>query len=157
VRRPGIPIDREFSLFWSSGKLLGVDELSGPQCPCGSGESYGGCCGPLHQGEVHAQTAEQLMRSRYSAFAVGDADYLFRTWHPRTRPTQVRVDPHITWTALDVLDAVAGGPDDERGEVEFKALFESGGRAHALHERSRFERRAGRWLYVDPLQLSQSE
>jgi SEC-C motif-containing protein len=91
------------------------------------------------------------MRSRYSAYACGDADYLFRTWHPRTRPVEVVVDPRTIWTGLEVIDTVAGGPDDDRGEVEFRAVFESLGRAGSLHERSRFERRAGRWFYVDPV------
>lgn len=89
------------------------------------------------------------MRSRYSAYAYGHADYLFRTWHPRTRPADVTVDPAITWTGLEVVGTLAGGPDDERGEVEFTAHFEAGGRASSMHERSRFQRRAGRWFYVD--------
>jgi SEC-C motif-containing protein len=89
------------------------------------------------------------MRSRYSAFAYGDADYLFRTWHPRTRPGDVTVDPGITWTGLHVIDTLAGGPGDDAGEVEFTARYESAGRAGSLHERSRFERRAGRWFYLD--------
>jgi len=89
------------------------------------------------------------MRSRYSAFARRDADYLFRTWHPRTRPADVTVVPTITWTGLEVIDTEAGGPEDDRGEVEFTALYESAGRAGSLHERSRFERRAGRWFYLD--------
>jgi SEC-C motif-containing protein len=91
------------------------------------------------------------MRSRYAAHAYGDADYLFRTWHPRTRPVDVTVDPCIAWTGLEVIATVGGGPDDDRGEVEFRALFESAGRAESLHERSRFERRAGRWFYLEPL------
>ncbi|WP_141119991.1 YchJ family protein [Mycobacterium malmoense] len=118
-------------------------------CPCGGGDDYRACCGPLHDGELQARTAEELMRSRYSAFARGDADYLFRTWHPRTRPSDVTVDPDITWTGLSVLDAVAGGPEDDGGEVEFIARFESAGGPGSLHERSRFERRAGRWFYLD--------
>lgn len=118
-------------------------------CPCGSGDTYRACCGPLHDGERQARTAEALMRSRYSAFACRDADYLFRTWHPRTRPPEVSIDPSITWTGLQVSDTVAGGPDDDCGEVEFTARYESAGRARALHERSRFERRAGRWFYLD--------
>jgi SEC-C motif-containing protein len=94
------------------------------------------------------------MRSRYAAFARGDADYLFRTWHPRTRPTDVTIDAGIIWKALDVTDTAAGGIDDEHGEVEFTAVFsdvavEAAGRPGSMRERSRFERRAGRWFYVD--------
>jgi SEC-C motif domain protein len=133
-----------------------VDELVGPSCPCGSTASYRSCCGPLHEGQSQARSAAELMRSRYSAFARGDADYLFRTWHPRTRPDDVTVDPTMTWTGLEVIDTVAGGPDDDRGEVEFTARFEAAGRAGSLHERSRFERRAGRWFYLDALE-AQSE
>lgn len=118
-------------------------------CPCGSDNSYRACCGPLHEGQSQARTAEELMRSRYSAFAYGDADYLFRTWHPRTRPADVTVDPGITWTGLQVIDTLAGGAGDDSGEVEFTARYESTGSAGSLHERSRFERRAGRWFYLD--------
>ncbi|WP_406815065.1 YchJ family protein [Mycobacterium sp. M23085] len=126
-----------------------MSELLGPSCPCGSRRSYRACCGPLHAGESQARTAEELMRSRYAAFALGDADYLFRTWHPRTRPAHVTVDHDITWIGLKVLDTVAGGPHDDAGEVEFSARYESRGRVGSLHERSRFERRAGRWFYLD--------
>ena len=89
------------------------------------------------------------MRSRYAAYARGDADYLFRSWHPRTRPADVTVDPPIAWTSLEVTDTAAGGQDDDLGEVEFTARYEADGRGEAMHERSRFERRRGRWLYVD--------
>jgi SEC-C motif-containing protein len=121
----------------------------GQPCPCGSGAGYHACCGPLHHGERAAGTAEELMRSRYSAFARGDADYLFRTWHPRTRPADVTVDPAVVWTSLQVTDIEAGGAEDDRGEVEFTARFDDDGRPSEMHERSRFERRAGRWVYVD--------
>ena len=85
------------------------------------------------------------MRSRYAAFALGDADYLFRTWHPRTRPATVTVDPDVVWRGLDVTDVVAGGRDDQQGEVEFTAFFDD----EMMYERSQFERRAGRWVYLD--------
>ena len=110
---------------------------------------YQSCCGPLHHGERLAATAEQLMRSRYSAFARGDADYLFRTWHPRTRPAEVTIEADVVWTGLEVTDTVAGDVADAHGEVEFTAHFVAAGRADKMHERSRFERRAGRWCYVD--------
>lgn len=82
------------------------------------------------------------MRSRYSAHVVGDGDHLFRTWHPRTRPDDTTPDPTIRWTGLEVLEAAEDG---EVGLVEFRATHTGG----TLHERSRFERRAGRWVYVD--------
>ncbi len=99
------------------------------------------------------------MRSRYTAYAVGDCDYLWRTWHPRTRPDSVPVDPALVWTRLEIIDRVAGGPGEESGEVEFRAHYREGHRALArgqerqrtgtLHERSRFAVRARRWFYLD--------
>ena len=118
-------------------------------CPCGSGEGYHRCCGPLHHGERHPVTAEELMRSRFCAYARDDADYLFRTWHPRTRPAEVATGGGIVWTDLEIRDTEAGGPEDDRGEVEFVARYESSGQPGTMHERSRFERRGGRWCYVD--------
>jgi SEC-C motif-containing protein len=120
-----------------------------PACPCGSGAPYAACCGPLHRGARDAFSAEELIRSRYAAYAVGDLGHLVRTWHPRTRPQALALDPAQSWTGLTVLDVVAGGPGDEAGEVEFEATFERAGRSGRLHERSRFERRRGRWVYVD--------
>jgi SEC-C motif domain protein len=128
---------------------LRTEDAFGRPCPCGSGAGYQSCCGPLHHGERAAATAAQLMRSRYSAFACGDADYLFRTWHPRTRPAEVTVAADVVWTRLEVTDTVAGDVSDDTGEVEFTAHFEAAGRPGIMRERSRFERRAGRWCYLD--------
>lgn len=113
-------------------------------CPCGSGTAYDTCCGPLHRGAALAGTPEQLMRSRYSAYAVGGSlglDHVFRTWHPRTRPDDVSTDPALTWTGLRIV----GAGDDW---VEFVASYELHGATYELRERSTFERRAGRWVYV---------
>lgn len=118
-------------------------------CPCGSGAGYAACCEPLHDGARDAVTAEELMRSRYAAHAKGRADYLFRTWHPRTRPPDVSVDPEVTWLGLEINDVVAGGADEHHGEIDFTAQYLRAGQPGALHERSRFERRAGRWFYLD--------
>jgi len=118
-------------------------------CPCGHG-TYGECCGAVHTGRRAAATAEELMRSRYSAFAVGDEDYLLRSWHPRTRPEQVHLAPGHRWTGLRIESTAGGGPDDETGEVTY--VVSSLGvdrRPHELREHARFERRAGRWVYVD--------
>ena len=119
------------------------------ECSCGSGEPFGGCCLPLHRGERWAATAEQLMRARYSAYAVGDLDYVWQSWHPRTRPAALTPDDRLTWISLEILDTVDGGPDDQTGEVEFRARYRDGAQTGTLHERSRFEVRARRWLYVD--------
>jgi SEC-C motif domain protein len=89
------------------------------------------------------------MRSRFSAFAVGDADYLWRTWHPRTRPDSVAIDPDVVWTGLEVLRCVDGREGDTEGEVEFRASYRGHQRTGTLHELSRFAVRARRWLYVD--------
>lgn len=118
-------------------------------CPCGSGEPFGRCCLVLHRGERRAATAEELMRSRYSAYAVGDLDYVWQTWHPRTRPAALSADGGLTWTGLQILDTVDGGPGDQTGEVEFRAHYRDGARTGTLHERSRFAVRAQRWFYLD--------
>lgn len=118
-------------------------------CPCGSGATYDACCGRLHRGAAQAVTAEELMRSRYAAYALGETDHVFRTWHPRTRPADLAPDPALTWTGLEVVATTAGSATDETGEVEFRAQFRGARGPGVLHERSRFARRAGRWVYVD--------
>ncbi len=121
----------------------------GDSCPCGAPTLYAACCGPLHRGRGLAETAEELMRSRYSAYAVGELGYVFRTWHPATRPNDVTATPGLVWTGLEVLEVVDGGPGDDTGEVEFEARYQGPSGPGVMRERSRFERRAGRWVYVD--------
>ncbi|NJC71303.1 YchJ family protein [Planosporangium thailandense] len=121
-------------------------------CPCGLGQPYGDCCGRFHHGPTGAPTAELLMRSRFSAFAVEDAAYLLSTWHPATRPARIRFEPHQRWSRLDILGTTGGGLLDAEGTVEFRAHYSQHGRqGGVLHERSRFVRRDGRWLYLGPV------
>ncbi|WP_455353174.1 YchJ family protein [Streptomyces sp. SYSU K217416] len=120
-------------------------------CPCGLGTSYESCCGRYHAGQAKAPTAELLMRSRFSAFAVGDVPYLRRTWHPTTRPSRLQLDPEQHWVRLEILAASDGGLFDSEGAVEFRAHFEEGAHSGSLRERSRFVRESGSWLYVGPL------
>jgi SEC-C motif-containing protein len=133
-------------------------------CPCGLTSAhpaksdkkiqplpFPACCGPYLNELAAAPDAESLMRSRYSAFVLGRRDYLLATWHASTRPTDLALDPAAKWLGLEVrshrlLDA-------DHAEVEFVARFREGGRAHRLHERSRFVREQGRWFYVDGDQL----
>ena len=88
------------------------------------------------------------MRSRYSAFALEQPDYLLATWHPSTRPEQLALAANPEWTRLEIVEA-RGGPFDEAGWVEFRAHYRDGASRGVLHERSRFARVEGRWLYVD--------
>ncbi|WP_435769235.1 YchJ family protein [Nocardioides sp. SYSU DS0651] len=117
-------------------------------CPCGTGRRYDACCRPFHADAAAPVTAEELMRSRYAAFVVGDASYLLRTWHPATRPESLELDDRVQWTGLRVLATEAGGPDDQRGVVEFRAEHVVDGRPATLHEVSRFRRQDGAWRYV---------
>ncbi|WP_308287438.1 YchJ family protein [Cryobacterium inferilacus] len=119
------------------------------RCPCLSGNGYVDCCGRLHRGESRAATAEQLMRSRYSAFAVGDADYLLATWHPRTRPEDLELDGTVRWMRLDIERTERGGMLDTVGIVEFTAYARQGGHRSRQHEVSRFEKVAGVWFYLE--------
>lgn len=118
-------------------------------CPCDSGKPYDACCGPLHDGEP-ADTAEQLMRSRYSAYVRGDRAYVLATWHARTRPERLELDGSVAtrWLGLSIRRCEDTAPD--HALVEFIARYRNGGApATRLHEISRFVREDGRWYYVD--------
>ena len=131
--------------------MAGMDDDAGP-CPCGSGAELGRCCGPIVAGEKAAPTAERLMRSRFTAFALQDEAHLLRSWHRSTRPVSVDFVPGQRWTQLEVLATVAGELLDREGEVEFRAHFERRGRPGVLHELSRFVRdEDGRWVYLAPV------
>lgn len=117
-------------------------------CPCGGG-SYAACCAPYLRREAWPPTAEALMRSRYTAFALADAEYLLRTWHPRTRPAALDLDDR-RWTGLEIIDRVDGAEDDLMGIVGFVAHWSADGRRGSVTERSAFVRRGGRWVYLAP-------
>lgn len=120
-----------------------------PPCPCQSGKPFADCCAPLISGELLPETAEALMRSRYTAYTLRDERYLLASWHPSTRPASFDLDvqPAPKWIGLQIRQHVQTGPDTAL--VEFVARYRVGGRAHRLHETSRFARAGGRWLYVD--------
>ncbi len=122
-------------------------------CPCGRTDPRGRpvafdqCCGRYLDHDVSAPDAEQLMRSRYSAFVLGRADYLRSSWHPSTRPADLTLEPGVKWLGLEVRDHRP--VDADHAEVEFVARSRVAGRGQRLHERSRFVREDGRWFYVD--------
>jgi SEC-C motif-containing protein len=130
-----------------------VNDVEGP-CPCGWGEPYAECCGrylAAAPGGPGAPTAEALMRSRYTAFAVGDREHLLRTWDPGTRPGELDLDPGVQWRRLVVVATTGGSPFDDTGTVEFEAHYRQAGRRGVQHENSVFTRRAGSWFYVGPV------
>jgi SEC-C motif-containing protein len=113
-------------------------------CPCGSGLTLAGCCGPLLEG-APAPTAEALMRSRYTAHVLGQVDYLIATWDTPAadRAAIAKWAGESTWLGLEIVRA-------SEDRVEFRARYrDAAGVTHVHHERSRFRRRDGRWLYVD--------
>ena len=118
--------------------------------PCvGRHKSYADCCGHyLDNGEI-APTAEALMRSRYTAYTLGREDYLLATWHYSTRPASLALasQPLSKWLGLEVRRHEQLEPD--YAVVEFVARYKVDGRAHRLHEISRFLREADRWFYLD--------
>lgn len=129
-------------------------QLSQP-CRCGrqAGKrvlAYAVCCGRYldHFDAAPAPDAESLMRSRYTAFVLERADYLLATWHASHRPASIEFDPGVKWLGLEVRSHRQ--VDDTHAEVEFVARQKpTGSPAVRLHERSRFVREAGRWVYVD--------
>lgn len=93
------------------------------------------------------------MRSRYSAFAVGDEAYLLRSWHPRTRPDRIGLDDDRRWTGLEILATTGGSPLHTQGTVKFRAHFEDAEGPGVQSEHSAFERVGGDWLYVDAVDV----
>ena len=118
------------------------------ECPCGTRTRYGACCGRMHSSATSAPTAEALMRSRYSAFAVGAMDYLLDTWHPDTRPLVLDPSPDHTWVGLEIIEVERGGMLDAEGIVDFVARYRVDAMAGELRERSSFTRYERRWVYV---------
>jgi SEC-C motif-containing protein len=115
-------------------------------CYCTSGKSYVACCGRLHAGSS-ANTAEELMRSRYTAFCRGDVAYLLRSWAVESRPVSFSLDPKQEWTGLQIEHHEATGPDT--AIVRFTATWRKGIRKGQLVETSRFRREGEGWVYID--------
>jgi SEC-C motif domain protein len=118
-------------------------------CPCDSDKQYIDCCGRYLEKSEVVPTAEALMRSRYTAYTLGREDYLLATWCHKTRPTTLELanDSRSKWLGLEVRCHEQTAPD--HALVEFVARYKVDGRAHRMHEVSRFVFRAGQWFYVD--------
>jgi SEC-C motif-containing protein len=123
-------------------------------CYCGKENDFEECCQPYLDGSAKPDTAETLMRSRYTAYVLHNIDYVVATHDPETADQLDRAGSEewsrqAEWEGLDVLEAVDGGPDDDRGVVEFVARYRINGQPLTHHERSTFRRIDGHWAYID--------
>lgn len=119
------------------------------RCPCGDNKAYVDCCGRYLDKNETPDTAEILMRSRYTAYTLNRENYLLTTWHHSTRPVSLELTDqlHQKWLGLTVKRYEQTTSDS--AIVEFKARYKANGRAYCLHEVSRFLFEDGRWFYVD--------
>ncbi|MBP8299180.1 MAG: hypothetical protein KA020_02350, partial [Planctomycetes bacterium] len=128
------------------------------KCPCTSGEDYSACCEPIIQQKKPAATAEQLMRSRYSAYALGHVDWIIESQSPDGRQF---VDRNATeqwskrakWHKLEVVSVQDGGVDDAEGFVDFKAYYTIAGEDITHHEVASFRKEDGAWYFVDGIEV----
>jgi SEC-C motif-containing protein len=116
------------------------------QCPCGSKKAFHACCQVFISGEQTPPTAEALMRSRYSAYVLGDLAYIADTWYPHAPSLEYDADLH--WLGLKILATSAGSEKDDKGMVHFRARYKVHGKGNKLEEISYFKRIQGRWYYI---------
>ena len=122
-------------------------------CHCGNNKTYQECCEVFHLNNGKTETAEQLMRSRYSAFALANGDYLMATHHKSTRPIKekkaiVKWAKSVQWIRLEVLETLKGTEDDIKGIVTFNAYFFENGKVDIIHEKSAFLKEDNQWFYL---------
>jgi SEC-C motif-containing protein len=121
------------------------------RCPCGTGRTFGECCRPLLARERAAATAEELMRSRFTAHFVKDFEHVHRTY-AKTAGEPYVADPEAgktAWTRL-VIHSHETGANPETASVDFSAYYREGEKEQALHEKARFQRIGGAWMYTGP-------
>jgi len=116
-------------------------------CPCSPNSAYSDCCQPYIEGTLFPDTAEKLMRSRYSAFVIENEDYLLNSWHPDHRPTTIGFDKDTKWLGLKVISSKQGRQTDNEGWVSFVARYKIAGKASRIEEYSHFVRLDNHWVY----------
>ncbi|PTN09248.1 YchJ family protein [Mangrovibacterium marinum] len=121
-------------------------------CPCGSQRAKNECCISIISGKRDAETALELMRSRYTAFTMADGAYLMRSHHSQTRPVKERKSieawaKSVQWMGLVISGTQGGEAPDSAGYVEFRALYLEAGKMQEIHENSLFKREQGKWVY----------
>ncbi len=121
-------------------------------CFCGSQVNYSSCCQPFHEYKKSPDSAECLMRSRFTAYAMRNVDYLLKTWDASKRPEEIDFSKEdAVWTKLEIVSTKKGGANDSKGLVEFKAFYMLDNDEYVMKEMSRFQKKAGQWMYLDGL------
>jgi SEC-C motif-containing protein len=125
-------------------------------CPCGRSKPFNDCCALAHANPIFIKTAEDLMRSRYTAFTLANGPYLIETHHSETRKNVdeqeiVNWAKSVKWERLEIISKTNGLEGDEHGTVEFKAYFKEKGKMRYIHENSLFKREYGVWMYFGML------
>lgn len=136
--------------------LITKSNLFKKYCSCGSDNLYGVCCAVAHENIELVTTASQLMRSRYTAYVLGDIEYLMKSHHSSTCPIKEKEEilkwaKSVKWLKLEILNTTKGEVSDMEGSVEFKAYFEENGVAEVIHENSKFNRENNHWVYLGEL------
>jgi len=129
-------------------------------CPCGSGNTYAECCEQIISGAQPAQTAEQLMRARYSAYTFAEMDFIFESTHPEHRQGYDHAGTKewaetAEWQGLEIIGSTRGGVDDSVGEVEFIARFIDKENSREHHEAGQFKRKDGHWYFTEGTMVRQ--
>jgi SEC-C motif-containing protein len=127
-------------------------------CPCGKGESFEVCCGRFIRGEAEPETAEDLMRARYTAYALGEIDYVVKTHDPATAHQVDRKSTELwskqsKWLGFELVSVERGGAFDEDGNIEFVARYKIRGVTVGHRERAHFRKRSGRWVFSDGFEI----
>ncbi len=127
-------------------------------CPCGSKIAYAECCRPLIKGERRAETAERLMRSRYSAYVKKELEYIYTSLHPHSRSNYDEKSSrawaeNAEWHSLEIVESKGGGPGDREGKVEFIAVYSQNGVKTEHHELSTFKKEGDTWYFADGRQM----
>lgn len=134
--------------------------LFGTKCPCNSGQAYRKCCEPFLEGRAKPETAEQLVRSRFTAFKYQKLDYIYQTMLPKVRKkipraTLEQMMTQVEWSKMEVKKVEGGGIEDEIGKVEFVAEMKAQGKTLPHHEVSFCQKVEGQWFYADAKVISQ--
>ncbi len=119
------------------------------ECPCQSGRSFEQCCQPFITSRSLPATAEQLMRSRYTAYTQKNSEYLLQSWHEDFKPSAIDfISLQHHWIGLKIVSTLQGGQEDQAGQVHFVARFKLNGKAHRMEEKSLFKKIDGKWVYL---------